>query len=109
MDDPVEAYTTVESSGEFWLSLGAVLTDEVVVSEALAAGMDWPDFAEGRRRLAATRRVIVATATANGWIGAGEAELLLHEDPQLALAAARPWIEREQQRDFGSTKEPEQR
>jgi hypothetical protein len=109
MDEPVEAYATVQSSGEFWLNLGALLTDEVVIAEALASGMDWPDFVEGGRRLVVTRRVIVATATANGWVGAGEAELLANDDPHLALAAARPWIEREQQRAFGDTKEPDQR
>lgn len=105
MDDPVEAYASVANPGEFWLSLGAVLTDEVVIAEALAAGMDWPDFDTARRRLMATRRVIVATASANGWIGL-EAEVLADDDPRLALAAARPWVEREQQRQLGSTLEP---
>jgi hypothetical protein len=44
MDDPIAAYTSVETADEFWLRLGAVLTDEVVIVEAVASGMDWPDF-----------------------------------------------------------------
>jgi hypothetical protein len=108
MDDPVEAYASVANPGEFWISLGAMLTDEVVIAEALASGMDWPDFDTGRRRLLATRRLIVATASANGWIGA-EAEVLVDDDPHHALAAARPWIEREQQLQLGSTQDPEGR
>jgi hypothetical protein len=109
MDEPIEAYTSVETADEFWLSLGAVLTDEVVIVEAVASGMDWPDFEAGRRRLAATRRRIVGAAVSSGWIGSPEAELLAHEDPNLALAAARPWIEREQERAFGDTRDPEAR
>lgn len=109
MDNPVEAFATVESAGAFWLTLGALLTDEVVIAEAIASGMDWPDFEEGRRRLSATRRAIVETAASNGWIGRHDVELLVHDDPQLAMAAARPWIEREQQRDLGSTMEPDGR
>ncbi len=109
MDDPVEAFESAETPGEFWLGLSAVLTDEVVIAEAQAAGMDWPDFEIGRRRLIVTRRVMIASAAGNRWIGTAEAELLAHDDPQFALAAARPWIEREQRRAFGETPEADGR
>ncbi len=100
MDEVIEEVARVGSPGEFWLALGALLTDEVVLSEAQASGMDWPDLAEGRRRLVNTRRRIVGTALAQGWVGRHEEGLLAGPDPQEALAAARPWIEREQQRQM---------
>jgi hypothetical protein len=109
MDDVIPEVASVSTPGEFWLNLGALLTDEVVLVEAQAAGMDWPELADGRRRLANTRRLIVDTAVANGWIGSEEEVLLTGPDPQEALAAARPWIEREQQRSLGETESPEGR
>jgi hypothetical protein len=109
MDDPVEAFANAETPGEFWLSLGAVLTDEVVIAEAQAAGMDWPDLDVGRQRLILARRVMIASAAGNDWIRTADAELLAHDDPQFALAAARPWIEREQRRAFAATRAPDRR
>jgi hypothetical protein len=109
MDDVIAEVASVSTPSEFWLNLGALLTDEVVLVEAQAAGMDWPELADGRRRLANTRRLIVDTAVANGWIGSEEEVLLTGPDPQEALAAARPWIEREQQRALGETESPEGR
>jgi hypothetical protein len=108
MDDVVADFADAGTPSRFWLNLGSVLTDEVVLVEAQAAGMDWPDLAEGRRRLVNTRRTLVATAAGQGWIGPTEAALLVGPDPQDALAAARPWIEREQQRMLGGeTETPE--
>ena len=107
MDDVIGEVADVSSPGEFWLNLGALLTDEVVLVEAQSAGMDWPDLADGRRRLVLTRRAIVATALANLWIGSADEALLTGADPQEVLAAARPWIEREQQRDLGDPGQPE--
>jgi hypothetical protein len=109
MDDIVAEYTIIGTPAEFWLNLGALLTDEVVIVEAQAAGMDWPDLAEGRKRLINTRRVIIGTAQKQGWIGTQESWLLMGADPQEVLAAARPWIEREQQRQLGETETPEGR
>lgn len=109
MDDVVAEYTSVSTAAEFWLNLGALLTDEVVIIEAQAAGMDWPDLAEGRRRLVNTRRAIVGSALKHGWIATQESWLLMGADPQEVLAAARPWIEREQQRQLGETESPEGR
>jgi hypothetical protein len=109
MDDVVAEYTSVNTPAEFWLNLGALLTDEVVIVEAQAAGMDWPDLAEGRKRLVNTRRAIVGIAVKRGWIAAQESWLLMGPDPQEVLAAARPWIEREQQRQLGETQSPEGR
>ena len=91
----------------FWLNLGALLTDEVVLVEAQAAGMDWPEMADGRRRLATTRRAIVELAVTRDWVGEQDRSLLEGDDPQEVLAAARPWIEREQQRQFGEPGGPE--
>lgn len=102
MDEIVAEYASVGTREAFWLNLGAVLTDEVVIVEAQLAGMDWPDLAEGRQRLVNTRRVIVGSAVKNGWIGTQESRLLLGADPQEVFAAARPWIEREQQRQLGA-------
>jgi hypothetical protein len=100
MDDVIAELAAVGASGEFWLNLGALLTDEVVLAEAQAAGMDWPDLADGRRRLVSTRKVIVHTAEQQGWISGQDATLLVGADPQEVLAAARPWIEREQRRQL---------
>ena len=109
MDDVIEEVANVGTPAEFWLNLGTLLTDEVVIVEAQAAGMDWPDLAVGRRRLVVTRHAIVATALANLWIGTQDEALLTGADPQEVLAAARPWIEREQQRALGDTGQPEGR
>jgi hypothetical protein len=109
MDDVVAEYTSVTTPAEFWLNLGALLTDEVVIVEAQAAGMDWPDLADGRRRLVNTRRAIISAALKSGWIAIQESRLLMGPDPQEVLAAARPWIEREQQRQLGETQSPEDR
>lgn len=98
MDDLVADFATAGTLGEFWLNLGAVLTDEVVLVEAQQAGMDWPDLAEGRRRLGNTRRALVNRAVEHGWVTADESWVLLASDPQESMAAARPWIEREQER-----------
>ncbi len=103
MDDVVGEYSSVRTPSEFWLNLGALLTDEVVIVEAQAAGMDWPDLADGRRRLVNTRRTIIGVALRHDWIGTQESWLLMGADPQEVLAAARPWIEREQQRQLGET------
>jgi hypothetical protein len=109
MDDVIAEVASVSTPGEFWLNLGALLTDEVVLVEAQAAGMDWPELADGRRRLVNTRRVIVGAAVDHAWISAAEQVLLTGADPQEVLAAARPWIEREQQRSLGETELPEGR
>jgi hypothetical protein len=109
MDDIVAEYSSVSTRSEFWLNLGALLTDEVVIVEAQAAGMDWSDLAEGRKRLVNTRRRIVAIALKQEWIGPQESWLLLGDEPQEVLAAARPWVEREQQRQLGETRSPEGR
>jgi hypothetical protein len=106
MDDVIAEVAAVSSQGEFWLNLGALLTDEVVIVEAQSAGMDWPEMADGRRRLVNTRRVIVDTAVTQGWIGPQDRGLLVGEDPNEVLAAARPWIEREQQRQLGEAEDP---
>ena len=103
MEDVLAELTDVSTPSAFWLNLGALLTDEVVLAEAQAAGMDWPDLAEGRRRLVNTRRVIVGTAHKRGWIGDRESGLLIGPEPEEVMAAARPWIEREQRRELGGT------
>jgi hypothetical protein len=97
MEDILTEYASVPDADTFWANLAALLTDEVVIIEAQAVGMDWPEFADGRRRLSATRRVIVATAATRNWITGTEADVFGGEDAQRALEAARPWIEREQQ------------
>jgi hypothetical protein len=107
MDDVVAAFADVRSAGAFWLALGALLTDEVVLDEAQTAGMDWPDLEDGRRRLVNTRRTIVATAVERGWISGREEDLLGGPDAHEALAAARPWIEREQRRRMADVSAPE--
>ena len=109
MEDVVAEYSRVGTRSDFWLNLGALLTDEVVIVEAQAAGMDWPDLADGRRRLVNTRRSIIGVALRRGWIGTQESWLLMGADPQEVLAAARPWIEREQRRQLGETESPEGR
>jgi len=109
MDDVIEEVASVSTPGEFWLNLGTLLTDEVVPTETQAAGMDWPDLAVGRRRLVVTRHAIVATALANLWIRSQDEALLTGADPQEVLAAARPWIEQEQQRALGEPGAPESR
>ncbi len=109
MDDVIAEIASVSTPGEFWLNLGALLTDEVVIVEAQSAGMDWPEMADGRKRLVNTRRAIVGTAVRHGWIGTQDQWLLMGEDPTEVLAAARPWIEREQQRQLGETESPEGR
>jgi hypothetical protein len=98
MDMVVAEYATVSSVDEFWENLAAVLTDEVVIVEAQAVGMDWPELAEGRRRLVSTRAHIVKTAWVQGWISADEARLFQGSDAPEVMAAARPWIERAEQR-----------
>jgi hypothetical protein len=109
VDDVIAEIATVSTAGEFWLNLGALLTDEVVIVEAQSAGMDWPEMADGRKRLVNTRRAIVDTAVQQGWIGSQDQWLLMGEDPTEVYAAARPWIEREQQRQLGDTDAPESR
>ncbi len=71
--------------------------------------MDWPDLADGRRRLVNTRRAIIGVAVKQGWIATQKSWLLLGPDPQEVLAAARPWIERERRRQLGETESPEGR
>jgi len=97
MEDILADYVSVATLDAFWENLAALLTDEVVIIEAQAVGMDWPEFADGRRRLQATRRAIASTAAKKGWITAAEANLFGGDDARRALEAARPWIEREQQ------------
>jgi hypothetical protein len=98
MDLVVAEYASVSNPDEFWEHLAAVLTDEVVILEAQAVGMDWPEFAAGRQRLIATRALIVQAARVQGWISADEARLLQAAEAREVLAAARPWIERVEQR-----------
>jgi hypothetical protein len=100
MDMVVAEYATVSNPDEFWENLAAVLTDEVVIMEAQAVGMDWPDLAEGRRRLVATRSLLVKTAWVNGWLSPDEARLFQESQAPVALEAARPWIERAEQRSL---------
>jgi hypothetical protein len=100
MDMVVAEYATVSNPDDFWAKLAAVLTDEVVIIEAQAVGMDWPELDDGRRRLVSTRSVICRTAWTAGWISADEARLFQGAEPQEALAAARPWIERAEQRSL---------
>jgi hypothetical protein len=100
MKDVLADFTTLADLDEFWENLAALLTDEVVILEAQAVGMDWPELGVGRRRLRATRRAISTTATMNGWITRAEASLFGGEDARGALEAARPWIEREQRTAF---------
>ncbi len=94
MDIVVAEYATVSSMDEFWENLAAVLNDEVVIIEAQAIGMDWPELADGLRRLVSTRAHIVKTAWVAGWLTADEARLFQGAEAREALAAARPWIER---------------
>lgn len=96
MVDLVEAFASAPSVDVFWINLAAILTDEVVIVEAQAAGMDWPEFAEGRRRLVATRDALVNKAWSAGWISRGEVHVFTSQDPQAAMDAARPWFEQEQ-------------
>jgi len=103
MDTVVAEYATVSTVDEFWMNLAAVLTDEIVIREAQAAGMDWPELDDGRFRLVSTRALIVKLAWVRGWITADEARLFLTYPPQEALAAARPWIERIQRRELAAT------
>jgi hypothetical protein len=98
MDLVVAEYASVSSPDDFWEKLCAVLTDEIVILEAQAVGMDWPELAEGRRRLVATRALIVRTAWTRGWLTADEARLFQGAAASEALAAARPWIERAERR-----------
>jgi hypothetical protein len=77
MDDVVADDTSVTTPSASWLNLGALVTDEVAIIEAQAAGMDWPDLAEGRTRLVNTRRAIVGVALKQGWIATQESWLLL--------------------------------
>jgi hypothetical protein len=84
----------------FWEHLSAVLTDEVVLAEAQAVGMDWPEIADGRAKLVETRRLLVHHAVARGWLMREAARVMLDPSPQEALAAARPWIEDAQRRAF---------
>jgi hypothetical protein len=107
MDDVIAEIANVSTPGEFWLNLGALLTDECVIAEAQSAGMDWPEMADGRKRLVSTRRAIIGTAVKRGWIGTQEQWLLMGQDPTEVYAAARPWIEREQQRQLGDAESPE--
>lgn len=104
VDDLVEAFATVTSAAEFWANVAAVLTDEVVILEAQAVGMDWPELEDGRRRLLATRHAVVQTAQGRRWITPAEAHDLTADDAHRALAAARPRIEREQERSLGETR-----
>ncbi len=94
MDMVVAEYATVSNVDEFWENLAAVLTDEVVIIEARAVGMDWPELTEGRRRLVSTRAHIVKTAWVQGWLTVDEARLFQTAEATEALAAARPWVER---------------
>ena len=100
MDMVVAEYAPVSSVDEFWENLAAVLTDEVVIIEAQAVGMDWPELAEGRRRLVSTRAHIVKTAWVQGWLTADEARLFQGAEATEALAAARPWVERAELRSL---------
>ena len=100
MEDILADHASIPNRDAFWENLAALLTDEVVIIEAQAVGMDWPEFAEGRRRLVATRRLITSRAVMNGWITPAEASLFGGDDAQQAFEAARPWIEREQQTAF---------
>ena len=94
MDTVVAEYASVTNVDEFWTNLAAVLRDEVVIREAQAAGMRWPELDDGRLRLVSTRVLIVKTAWVRGWISPDEARLFATAEPSEALAAARPWIER---------------
>ncbi|MEI7742175.1 MAG: hypothetical protein WCK58_00340 [Chloroflexota bacterium] len=89
----IEEFATADSPETFWGNLSALLTDEIVIAEAQAAGMDWPEFAEGRERLRTTRKVIVRTAASQGWVAGDQRRLFLANDPAKVMAAARPWIE----------------
>jgi hypothetical protein len=100
MDIVVAEYATVSNVDEFWENLAAVLTDEVVILEAQAVGMDWPELADGRRRLVSTRAHLVKLARVAGWLTADEARLFLGAEAQEALAAARPWVERAELRSL---------
>jgi len=100
MDMVVAEYATVSSVDEFWSNLAAVLTDEVIIIEAQAVGMDWPELAEGLRRLVSTRAHIVKSARVSGWLTADEARLFQGAEATEALAAARPWIERAELRSL---------
>jgi len=103
MDTVVAEYATVLNVDEFWTNLAAVLTDEIVIREAQAAGMAWPELDDGRLRLVSTRALIVKVAWVRGWITADEARLFATYPPQEALAAARPWVERIQRRELAAT------
>jgi hypothetical protein len=94
VDIVVAEYSAVSSVDEFWGHLAAVLTDEVVIIEAQTVGMDWPELAEGLRRLVSTRAHLVKTAWVRGWLTADEARLFQRAEAREALAAAAPWIER---------------
>jgi hypothetical protein len=98
MDLVVAEYAAVSDVDGFWENLAAVLTDEVVIAEAQAVGMDWPEMKQGLKRLVATRAHLVKTAYASGWLTADEAMLFQGASAPDALAAARPWIERAEQR-----------
>jgi hypothetical protein len=100
MDMVVAEYATVSNVDEFWENLASVLTDEVVIIEAQAVGMDWPELEDGLRRLVSTRAHIVKTAWVAGWLTADEARLFQGAEATEALAAARPWIERAELRSL---------
>jgi len=100
MDTVVAEYATVLTIDQFWTNLAAVLTDEVIIREAQAAGMDWPELDEGRLRLVSTRALIVKSAWVRRWISSDEARLFATADASEALSAARPWIERVQRREL---------
>lgn len=94
MDEVIADFATATDEDSFWANLERVLTDEVVIAEAQAAGMDWPEFESGRARLHATVRHLAGQGLDAGWITLDERDVLTGEDPQAALAAVRPHAER---------------
>jgi hypothetical protein len=106
MAQVVQGLVQPASAIDFWEHLSAVLTDEVVLAEAQAVGMDWPEIADGRAKLVETRGLLIRLAVTEGWLMRGAARIMLDPDPQEALAAARPWIEDAQRQAFAATDPP---
>lgn len=93
MDEVIEDFATATDEDSFWTNLERVLTDEVVIAEAQAAGMDWPEFETGRARLRATVRQLTEQGIDAGWITVEDQSLIAGDDPAKGLEAVRPHAE----------------
>ena len=98
MDTVVPEYAIVNTVDEFWINLASALGDEMTVREAQAAGIHASELDDERLRLVSTRALIVKSAWVRGWISADEVRLYSQSEAQIAMAAARPWIDQVRRR-----------